>query len=172
MTKAPDFLITPTPVLEECHRSVALATQDMLHLCVARGWMTTRSAAEGSTPRLSRSQTRLAARSPQLSPPSLAWTGWWGCSVYVCFLGLSQVVKGVAAPHGTRRVACSFSVAVAFAVGPAGHSGRVQRPGAPRGPEGVRGPGPRALYPSECVRGGGELAGAGEVTSAGWYIRG
>ena len=72
---------------------------------------------------------------------SLAWTGWWGCGGCVCFLGLSQVVRGVAAPHGTRRVACSFSVAGTFAVAPAGHSGRVQRPGAPRGPQGVRGPG-------------------------------
>lgn len=89
---------------------------------------------------------------------SLAWTGWWGCGGCVCFLGLSQVVRGVAAPRTAREesLACSRS-----------RSRLRWRPqatadvfSAPEHPEDPREFVARALYPSECVRGGGELAGA------------
>ena len=163
MTKAPDFLIPPTPVLEECHPSVALATQYMLHLCVARGWMTTLSAAEGSTPRLSRPQTRLAARPPQLSPPLPGLAG--GAAAAASAFLASRKSSGVLQLLTAREESLARSRS---------RSRLRWRPqatadvfSAPEHPEDPREFVARALYPSECVRGGGELAGAGEVTSAG-----
>ena len=118
--------------------------------------MTTPSAAEGSTPRLSRPQTRLAARSPQRSPPVPALAG--GAAAAASAFLASRKSSGVLQLLTAREESLARSRP---------RSRLRWRPqatadvfSAPEHPEDPREFVARALYPSECVRGGGELAGA------------